>query len=238
MFKSARTILPVLMLVCLFSFIIRGLEVWSGVKSMAGFALAVEASQESNHKPPKEENAGHMETEVTAAKSDTENHDADGTQEDEALGDPPSAIDEYEDYEITPIQAELAEDLVAQRKRLDVREAELVQKQALLQAAEQELDRKYEELLTLRQEIEELLNRQSEEEDQQINSLVKIYENMKPKQAAEIFNTLDLDILVEVISRMSERKVSPVLAAMNPERARTVTIMLAEQKQLPKLPVD
>ena len=48
----------------------------------------------------------------------------------------------------------------------------------------------------------------------------------------------DLDILVEVISRMSERKVSPVLAAMNPERARTITIMLAEQKSLPELPLQ
>jgi flagellar motility protein MotE (MotC chaperone) len=88
----------------------------------------------------------------------------------------------------------------------------------------------------LRREIENLLQKQSEEEMARINSLVKIYQGMKPKDAARIFDTLDLDILVVVVSKMSERKLSPVLAAMNPERARTVTIMLAEQKQLPSLP--
>ena len=59
---------------------------------------------------------------------------------------------------------------------------------------------------------------------------------MKPKDAARIFDTLDLDVLVSVMSQMSERKLSPILASMNPERARTITIMLAEQKQLPQLP--
>ena len=59
---------------------------------------------------------------------------------------------------------------------------------------------------------------------------------MKAKDAARIFDTLDLDVLVSVVSQMSERRLSPILAGMNPERARTVTIVLAEQKQLPKLP--
>ena len=95
---------------------------------------------------------------------------------------------------------------------------------------------KYKELLKLRSEIEDLLGQQSEAEKARIDSLVKIYEGMKPKDAARIFDTLDLDVLVAVMSKMSERKLSPILAAMNPERARTVTIMLAEEKQLPELP--
>ena len=88
----------------------------------------------------------------------------------------------------------------------------------------------------LRSEITKLLEEQSEEEKARIVSLVKIYEGMKPKEAARIFDTLDLDILVNVTSQMSERKLSPVLAAMNPDRAKTLTIMLAEQKTLPVLP--
>jgi flagellar motility protein MotE (MotC chaperone) len=35
---------------------------------------------------------------------------------------------------------------------------------------------------------------------------------------------------------MSERKLSPIIAAMNPERAKTMTIMLAQEKKLPTLP--
>ena len=104
------------------------------------------------------------------------------------------------------------------------------------QAAEQELDRKYSELVSLRSELEGLLEEQSEEEQKSITKLVKMYEGMKAKDAAAIFNSLDIDILVNVISRMSERKSAPILAAMNPDRARTVTIMLAEERQLPTLP--
>jgi len=42
--------------------------------------------------------------------------------------------------------------------------------------------------------------------------------------------------LVEVIARMSERKAAPILAKMNPDRAKTVTIRLAERKKLPDVP--
>jgi flagellar motility protein MotE (MotC chaperone) len=114
----------------------------------------------------------------------------------------------------------------------------MVTREALLRAAEQEIDRKYNELAQLRGEIEKLLQKQSDEEQARIVSLVKIYEGMKPADAARIFDTLDIDVLMQVMSKMSERKLSPVMAAMNPERAKTMTIMLAEQKQLPSLPAN
>lgn len=243
--SSVKNILPVLVMVCLASFLLRGLEVWSGVKSLSGEAFAVEKSHEEP--PPMPE---HPETA-------TESTNADGSLSDKAHGADESGGDgggaekniaagsdeitlpaAFDNYDISDVQKELVADLLKQRKRLEERETALVQKEALLSAAEQALDRKYQEMLALRTDIEDLLGKQSKEEDERIDSLVKIYEGMKAKEAAGIFNTLDLDILVEVISRMSERKVSPILASMNPERARTVTIMLAEQKKLPELPAQ
>ena len=61
---------------------------------------------------------------------------------------------------------------------------------------------------------------------------------MKAKDAARIFNTLSIDVLLEVLSGMSERKTAPILASMETERARQVTILLSEQKKLPSLPVQ
>jgi flagellar motility protein MotE (MotC chaperone) len=69
--------------------------------------------------------------------------------------------------------------------------------------------------------------------NEQMASLVKIYETMKPKDAARIFDQLDFTVLVEVVSRMREMKSAPVLAAMDPEKAKLVTVALAalsEQK--------
>ena len=136
------------------------------------------------------------------------------------------------ELESSTLSIELFEDLKERRQEMEAQKRELAVREALLKTAEQELTQKYEELLSLREEIQALLVQQTDEEKQRIASLVKIYEGMKPKDAARIFNTLDLDILLDVVSKMSERKSAPILAAMTAERARTLTIMLAEQKKL------
>jgi flagellar motility protein MotE (MotC chaperone) len=139
------------------------------------------------------------------------------------------------DFEFSEVKMELFKDLTARRKKLESQERELSVREALLKAAEQEINQKYNELVSLRGEIKDLLVQQSDEEKARITSLVKIYEGMKPKDAARIFNTLDLDVLLKVVSRMSERKSAPIIASMTPERARTLTIMLMEQKSLPTM---
>ncbi len=139
------------------------------------------------------------------------------------------------DIDYSPVQMQLFEDLSKRRAELDARDKDLRTREALLQAAEKNLEQKYKELSDLRSEVQDLLKQQNEEETARIASLVKIYEGMKAKDAARIFDTLDMDVLLEVMGKMSERKSAPILAAMNPERARSVTIMLAEQKALPTL---
>lgn len=139
------------------------------------------------------------------------------------------------DLEYSAVNMQLFEDLAKRRKELEGREKELATRAALLQAAERNLDQKYKELNDLRSEVKDLLKQQSDEETARIASLVKIYEGMKAKDAARIFDTLDMDVLLQVIGQMSERKSAPIIASMNPERARSVTIMLAEQKALPTL---
>lgn len=134
------------------------------------------------------------------------------------------------------VQEDLYKDLTTRRQDLEKQEQQLALREALLEAGERELDQKMRELEIIRSELESLLEEQSAEEEARITKLVKIYEGMKAKDAAQIFNTLDMDVLLAVVGQMSERKSSPVLAAMSPERARAVTILLAQQKQLPTLP--
>lgn len=135
-------------------------------------------------------------------------------------------------------EIELLQSLAKRRDALELKERELRTREALLAAAEQQLDLKTEELVNLRKEIEELIGLQQTEQDKRINSLVRTYENMKPKDAARIFDTLDLDVLLPVISRMAERRMAPILAEMSSEKARIVTIRLAEQKKLPEIPQE
>lgn len=144
-----------------------------------------------------------------------------------------SYIDEmdYSDSEI-----EILQSLAKRREDLRQKEAALQQKEALLAAAEKQLEAKMVELGELRSEIENLLGQQQEEQEARINSLVRMYETMKAKDAARIFDTLEMDVLISVMGRMSERRAAPILAEMNSDIARTVTIKLAEQKKLPEMP--
>lgn len=238
-------ILPLLIVVAMLAFSVRVVEVVSGVRDLTGSAVAAGAEQASM--PPADElQSG----EEKIAMSDTEpeaGEDAEATaeeapaEENAALGEPPAVDNKWQDatdenYDVSGVKMEMFKDMAARREELDKRERALVTREALLKAAEQEIERKYQEMAALRGEIEGLLEKQSAEEEARIQSLVKIYEGMKPKEAARIFDTLDLDVLSSVMSLMSERRLSPILAAMNPERARTVTIMLAEEKKLPELP--
>ena len=140
------------------------------------------------------------------------------------------------DDEYSDVKMELFTDLSKRRKDLEGKEKELVMREALLKAAQAELEQKTNELTAIKNDIETLLKQQTEQEDKRIASLVKIYEGMKAKDAAKIFNSLDMDVLLQVITKMSERKSAPIIAAMDEQKARDVTILLAEQNKLPDLP--
>ncbi len=215
-------LLPLLIMVAVLSLSVRLAEVVTGISNISSTAFA-----EVKDKPKDK---------VETAKPEVETKEKEVELVDGKEAKAPKWKDASDaDTDVSGIKFELFNDLAKRRDQLDKQEKDINVREALLKAAEQEIARKYQELSKLRVEIEGLLKNQSEEENKRISSLVKIYEGMKPKDAARIFDTLDIDILLSVISKMSERKVSPILAAMNPERVRTITIMLAEQKTLPTL---
>jgi flagellar motility protein MotE (MotC chaperone) len=51
---------------------------------------------------------------------------------------------------------------------------------------------------------------------------------MRPRDAATIFNDLEMPVLLQVVDRMKEAKAAPVLAAMQPDKARDLTAKLAQ----------
>lgn len=130
----------------------------------------------------------------------------------------------------------LLQELAARRKTLNKREKQLDQREVLLKAAKQKLVEKQEELKKIKLDIKSLLDLKNKEELQRINRLVSIYSNMKPKDAATIFNELDMGVLLDVMQTMKERKIAPIIAAMNAKRARQLTQQLAERLTLPKIP--
>lgn len=124
----------------------------------------------------------------------------------------------------------LLEQLRARRTELEAREQAVATQEMVLQATEQRLARRVEELAAMQRRIEALDRTHSEQEEAGWRGLVRTYETMRPRDAATIFNELEMPVLVEILDRMSERKAAPVIGAMRPERARMVTAELARHR--------
>lgn len=113
------------------------------------------------------------------------------------------------------------------RAELDQREADLGMRTALLDAAEKRLDERAKQLAALEAQVSQLVDEKQAAEDAGFKSVVSMYETMKPKDAAKIFDTLTLSVLVKVVRAMNPRKMAPILAAMSAEPAQQLTVALA-----------
>ena len=118
-------------------------------------------------------------------------------------------------------------ELRQRRQELDARDAALTAREATLAAAELRLNARVGELQALQRKLEDLEQARQQREDASWQGLVKTYESMKPRDAATIFNELDMQVLLGVADRMKDAKAAPVLAAMQPDKARELTAKLA-----------
>ncbi|WP_298364653.1 hypothetical protein [Azospirillum sp.] len=125
---------------------------------------------------------------------------------------------------------ELLQHFAERRAEIEKRTKELEQREALLTAAEKRIDQKVGEMEKVRSDIQKLMNQGDEKQSAQLESLVKIYETMKPKEAARIFEELEMPVLLGVIQKMKENKSAPILASMDPVKAKEVTSALIERR--------
>ena len=121
-------------------------------------------------------------------------------------------------------------ELRQRRLELDGREATLAARESVLVATEQKLSARVAELQALQKKLEGLETAREQREDTSWRGLVKLYESMKPRDAAVIFNDLDMPVLLQVVDRMKEAKAAPVLAAMQADKARELTTKLADMR--------
>lgn len=119
-------------------------------------------------------------------------------------------------------------DLRKRSAELDAREAALAQRDSVLAAAEARLTARLGQLDDLQTRLQALDATRRDRDEANWHGLVRLYENMKPRDAGAIFNDLDLPVLLPILDRMKEAKAAAVLAAMQPERARLVTTELAQ----------
>ena len=123
----------------------------------------------------------------------------------------------------------LLERLQARRQELDARARDLDMREGLVAAAEKKLAARIEELKQVESQITSATTRKDEAEVARFKGLVMMYENMKPKEAARIFDRLDMSVLLDVAAQINPRRMSDILAQMAPEAAERLTVELASR---------
>lgn len=121
----------------------------------------------------------------------------------------------------------LLERLGERRVVIEEREQDLRVREQLLQAAERRLEERLAELGALEERVLAAVQSDEERESEEIGRLVQLYSAMRAKDAAVIFDGLDMGILVEVATSMNPRKMADILGNMEPEAARRLTIAMA-----------
>lgn len=135
----------------------------------------------------------------------------------------------------SPAEIEVLKQLSNRRQELDKRAQALDAREDLLKVAEQRVDQKIKDMETLRKQLQSMVNSANEAQAAQLDNLVKIYETMKPKDAAKIFEALDMPILLSVIQRMKPARTAPIMAEMAPDKAKEITVALTKQDKLPQV---
>ncbi len=148
--------------------------------------------------------------------------DADGTAVPLAVGKTASGTEQ-----------QLLERLVARRTELEQYEQDLAMRSAIVDAAEKRIEERTATLQALETQISTLVDQRQEMESGQFAGIVAMYEAMRPKDAAKIFNNLDIEVLLRVAKTMSPRKMAPILAEMDPPRAQELTVRMADLADRP-----
>ena len=132
-----------------------------------------------------------------------------------------------QDQPVSPAERAVLERLQSRRQELDARAREMDIRDSLLKAAEKRVESQVQDLKATESRITAANEQKSEADAARFKGIVTMYENMKPKDAARIFDRLDLKILVQLTTQINPRKMSDILAQMAPESAERLTVELA-----------
>lgn len=135
--------------------------------------------------------------------------------------------------DLSPAEIALLQDLAERRRALDRREASLETRERVLAEAIERADQKIRELAKLEEELMALVEEQEGRDEEELKSLVRIYERMRPRDAARLIEDLDPDLQLEVAIRMRAIRMAQILSVMDPQSASDLTARMAERSQLP-----
>jgi flagellar motility protein MotE (MotC chaperone) len=130
---------------------------------------------------------------------------------------------------VSPSERAILERLQSRRQELEARAREIEIRESLLKAAEKRIESRVEELKAVESRINVASGQKSEADAARFKGIITMYEAMKPKDAAKVFDRLEMPVLIEIASQIAPRKMSDVLGQMSAEAAERLTVELARR---------
>ena len=127
-----------------------------------------------------------------------------------------------------PVEAKKVDDtdylfkLAERKKQLDLREEELNKLAERIEKQKLEISDKLTKLEETRAKISTALEEKIKADDGKVETLVQIYSNMKPQQSAKVFETLDEDLVIEILGRMKKKNAADILNLIKAEKAQVL----------------
>lgn len=122
--------------------------------------------------------------------------------------------------------------LEIERKRAALRREQeaLAQRAHWLLQLKADIERRVAELEELRADLQAIVDRHQAEEDRKLLHLVKVYESMRPEQAAPLIDGLDDELVVQIFSRMREKQAAKILEYVDPARGVSISHQIAPRQ--------
>ena len=130
---------------------------------------------------------------------------------------------------VSPSERAILERLQARRQELEARAREIDIRESLLKAAEKRAEGRVEEMKAIESRITGAATQKAEEDAARFKGIITMYEGMKPKDAAKVFDRLEMPVLFEIASQIAPRKMADILGLMQPEAAERLTVEMARR---------
>lgn len=220
-------LLPVVIFTAVLMLSVKIGDIWSNIDNSSKVEISISESMAADDKKTEKNKDG--EDEIKINNSELGNVDlSKGNVERETKKEVNNG-DMFSQSELSILQ-----DLANRREEIEEREASIDKKIVQMKAAERQLEQKIIKLKEYEEKIKRLLGQYDEKESKKMAGLVKLYSTMKPKDAARIFNGLEMDILINMIENMKSTTAAAILSKMDSDKAKVLTAELANRKSLSK----
>jgi len=130
---------------------------------------------------------------------------------------------------VSPSERAILERLQSRRQELEARAREIDIRESLLKAAEKRIEARVQEMKAVESRIAAVSEQKTETDAARFKGIITMYESMKPKDAAKVFDRLEMPVLFEIASQIAPRKMSDILGLMSTEAAERLTTEMARR---------